>query len=108
MEDFKVRMLDEAQALWKNIMSLSDFIATNKKYKELSFKEKFAMRMQLLFMRNYYFWLCRRVGLHCTAEDITEYSNTSPILLVDEPVEEIVIEKKPKVRRKAKKNTKHE
>lgn len=108
MEDFKVRMLDEAQALWKKIMNLKDFIITNKAYKELSFKEKFAMVMQLFCMRSYYFWLVKRVHMCCTAEDITEYNNPTPVLLVDEPVEEVVVEKKPKVRRKAKKNTKHE
>ena len=108
MEDFKVRMMDEAQALWAKIMRLEDFIATSKEYKEFSFKQKFVMLMQLFCMRSYYHCLCKRVSMHCTIDDITEYSNPTPILLVDEPVAEVVTEKKPKVRRRAKKNTKHE
>ena len=108
MEDFKVRMMDEAQALWAKIMRLEDFITNSKEYKEFSFKQKFAMRMQLFCMRNYYFWLCNRVGMHCTVDDITEYSNPTTVLLVEEPVAEVTVEKKPKVKRKAKKNTKHE
>ena len=108
MENFKVRMMDESQALWDKIGRLEDFIATSDEYQEFTFKQKFAMKMQLFFMRNYYFWLSYRVGIHCTAEDITEYNNPTTILLVDEPVAEVVAEKKPKVRRRAKKNTKHE
>ena len=107
MEGFKVRLLDESQALWTKILSLEDFILYNDEYKKFTFKQKFAMRMQLFFMRNYYFWLCARVGMHCTADDITEYNNPAPVLLVDEPVE-LVVEKKPRSKRKSKKNTKHE
>lgn len=108
MEGFKVRLLDESQALWEKIMKLEDFLYTSDEYQKFTFKQKFAMRMQLFFMRRYYFWLCNRVTMHCTAEDIEEYSTPSPILLVDEPVAEVTVEKKPKTRRKAKKNTKHE
>ena len=108
MEDFKVRMMDEAHTLWNRIMSLEDFITTSDEYYKFTFKKKLAMRMQLFFMRRYYFWLCTRIHMHCTADDITEYSNPTPVLLVDEPVSEVIVEKKPKVRRKAKKSTKHE
>ena len=108
MEDFKVRMMDESQALWTKIMNLENFIKTRKEYNEFSNKQKFAMWMQLFCMRSYYFWLSKRVSMHCTAEDITEYSNPATVLLVDEPVAEVTAEKKPKVRRKAKKNTKYE
>ena len=109
MEDYKVRLLDEAQALWNKIMSLEDFIATRDEYQEFTCKQKFAMRMQLFFMRRYYFWLCNRISLHCTAEDMDEYAHPAPLTKVDEPIiEEVVVEKKPKVKRKAKKNTKHE
>lgn len=108
MEDFKVKMMDEAQALWKSITNLEDFIATNDKYRELTFRQKFAMRAQLFFMNRYYFWLCHRISLHCTADDITEYSNPTSSTSVEETIAEEVAEKKPKVRRKAKKNTKHE
>lgn len=108
MEGFKVRMMDESQALWNKIMSLEDFIATSDEYQEFTFKQKFVMLMQLFCMRSYYHCLCKRVSMHCTLDEITEYSNPVPVLLVDEPVAEVVAEKKPKVKRKARKNTKHE
>lgn len=108
MEDFKVRLMDEAQSLWNKIMSLEDFIATRDEYQEFTCKQKFAMRMQLFFMHRYYFWLCHRISMHCTAAEVEEYTNPTSTLLVDEPVSEVVVEKKPKVKRKAKKNTKHE
>lgn len=109
MEDFKVRMMDEAQALWNKIMSLEDFISTRDEYRAFTLKQKFAMRMQLFFMRRYYFWLCNRISWHCTTEDLEEYANPAPLTKVEEPVvAEVVTEKKPKVKRKAKKNTKHE
>lgn len=109
MEDYKVRLMDEAQMLYEKIMSLEDFITTRDEYQEFTCKQKFAMRMQLFFMRRYYFWLCNRISWHCTTEDIEEYANPAPIIKVEEPVAaEAPAEKKPKVKRKAKKNTKHE
>ena len=51
MEDFKVRLMDEAQSLWNKIMSLEDFIATRDEYQEFTCKQKVAMRVQLFFMR---------------------------------------------------------
>lgn len=108
MEDFKVRMMDEAQALWNKIMSLEDFISTRDEYRAFTFKQKFAMRMQLFFMRRYYFWLCNRISWHCTTEDIEEYTNPAPIMIEEPVTTEAVTEKKPKVKRKSKKNTKHE
>lgn len=109
MEDFKVRLLDEAQSLWYRITALEDFMAARDEYKELTFKHKFAMRMQLFFMRRYYFWLCNRINWHCTSEDIEEYTNPAPLTKAEEPIAtEVVTEKKPKVKRKSKKNTKHE
>ena len=109
MEDYKVRLLDESQALWGKIMSLEDFIATRDEYQEFTFKQKFAMRMQLFFMRKYYFWLCNRISWHCTTEDLEEYVNPAPIIKVEESVAaDTLAEKKPKVKRKAKKNIKHE
>lgn len=108
MEGFKVRLMDEAQALWNKIMSLEDFITTRDEYQEFSFKQKVAMRMQLFFMRRYYFWLCNRISMHCTTEEVEEYINPAPVIKAEEPVTEVVVEKKPKVKRKARKNTKHE
>lgn len=108
MEGFKVRLMDEAQMLWEKIVGLEDFIATRNEYQEFTFKQKFAMRMQLFFMRRYYFWICNRISMHCTLTDVEEYSTPTSTLLVDEPVAEIAVEKKPQIKRKAKKNTKHE
>ena len=46
--------------------------------------------------------------MHCTAVEVEEYTNPTSALLVDEPVSAVIVEKKPKVKRKARKNTKHE
>lgn len=108
MEDYKVRLMDEAQVLYEKIMSLEDFITTRDEYQEFTFKQKFAMRMQLFFMRRYYFWLCNRISWHCTTEDFEEYTTKVETPAVTEPVVEVTVEKKPKVKRKARKNTKHE
>ena len=108
MEDFKVRLMDEAQSLLNKIMRLEDFITTRTEYKEFTFKQKFAMRMQLFFMRRYYFWLCHRISMHCTAIEVDEYINPAPVGKPEESTTEVVAEKKPKVKRKARKNTKHE
>lgn len=108
MENFKIRLMDEAQSLWEKIGALEDFITTRDEYYDLTFKQKFAMRMQLFFMRRYYFWLCNRISMHCTLEDMEEYTQPAKVSIVDEPVTEVTTEKKPKVRRRAKRNTKNE
>lgn len=108
MEGFKVRLMDEVLMLWDKIVALEAFITTSDEYKEFTFKQKFAMRMQLFFMRRYYFWLCLRISMHCTAAEVEEYTNPAPVVKSEEPTTEVVVEKKPKVKRKAKKNTKHE
>lgn len=108
MEDFKVRLMDESQSLWEKIMRLEAFIATRNEYQKFTCKQKVAMRMQLFFMHRYYFWLCHRISMHCTAEEMEEYINPAPVVKAEKPTTEVVAEKKPKVKRKAKKNTKHE
>ena len=108
MEDFKVRLMDEAQMLWEKIMGLEDFISTRDEYRAFTFKQKFAMRMQLFFMRRYYFWLCDRISWHCTTEELEEYTTKVETPAVAEPVTEVTVDKKPKTKRKTKKTTKHE
>jgi hypothetical protein len=102
MEDFKVRMLDEAEALWAKIIDLEKFVTTSDVFTNLSWKVRMATRFQLFMMRRYYFWLSHRISLLCTPEDITEY--TTPVA-VEEPVIEIAAEA-PKKTNKPKKKTK--
>lgn len=103
MEDFKVRMLDEAEALWAKIIDLEKFVTTSDVFTNLSWKVRMATRFQLFMMRRYYFWLSHRISLLCTPEDITEY--TTPVATVEEPVAEIAAEA-PKKTNKPKKKTK--
>lgn len=103
MEDFKVRLLDEAQALFGKISDLETFISTNDKYKNLAFKHRFCMCMQLVFMRGYYFWLGNRISWHCTQEDLDAYTNKVDTPAAVEVVEDVK-EKKAKTKKKTKKN----
>lgn len=102
MEDFKVRMLDEAEALWAKIIDLEEFVTTSDVFTNLSWRVRITTRFQLFMMRRYYFWLSHRISLLCTPEDITEY--TTPVA-VEEPVVEIASET-PKKNNKPKKKTK--
>lgn len=102
MEDFKVRMLDEAEALWAKIINLEKFVTTSDVFTNLSWKVRMATRFQLFMMRRYYFWLSHRISLLCTSDDITEY--TTPVATVEEPVE--VIAEAPKKASKSKKKSK--
>lgn len=102
MEDFKVRMLDEAEALWAKIIDLEEFVTTSDVFTNLSWRVRMTTRFQLFMMRRYYFWLSHRISLLCTPEDITEY--TTPVA-VEEPVVEIAAET-PKKNNKPKKKTK--
>lgn len=102
MEDFKVRMLDEAEALWAKIIALEKFVTTSDVFTNLSWRVRMATRFQLFMMRRYYFWLSHRISLLCTPEDITEY--TTPVA-VEEPVVEIAAET-PKKNNNPKKKTK--
>ena len=108
MEDFKVRLLDEAQALWDKIMGLEDFISTRDEYHDMTLKQRFGLHMQLFFMRRYYFWLCNRISWHCSVDDIDEYTRKVETIVVEEKTVDVAGEKKPKTKRKTKKNTKHE
>lgn len=107
MEDFKVRMFEELKSLQEKIFALEKFVYTDEKFKNLAFKHRMSLRIQLFYMRKYSFWLSTRIGWYTTKEDLEEYYNPTCPLLVDEPIA-VDIEKKPKIKRKAKKNTKHE
>jgi hypothetical protein len=107
MENFKVRMLDEAGYISEKIGALEKFIEEDEKFTALSFKRRLAMRIQLFYMRRYYFWLATRIGWLCTTEDLVEYS--TPVVKQEdaEPIVEVV-DKKPKVKRRAKKDKNNE
>lgn len=102
MEDFKVRMLDEAEALWAKIIDLEKFVTTSDIFTNLSRRVRMTTRFQLFMMRRYYFWLNHRISLLCTPDDITEY--TTPVTTIEEPVE--IIAEAPKKANKSKKKSK--
>lgn len=87
MEDFKVRMIDEAAALNDKIMALEGFIYCNDEFFDLPWKRRVAMRLQLFYMRRYYFWLSKRINWLCSTSDIKEITNPEPVAPMAEPVE---------------------
>ena len=108
MEDFKSRIIDEATALMDKIVALESFIYRNEAFFDLPFKTRFALRVQLFYMRRYSFWLSKRISWCCTKEDIAETINPEPLAIVEEPVSEIPAEKKPKAKRRTKKKKTNE
>ena len=105
MEDFKVRMLDEANSLWAKINNLEKFLTTNE-FANLSWKVRISTRLQLFVMRRYYFWLSQRINLLCTPEDIAEYNN--PVVVATEAAVEVEAPKKVKSKKKSKKKVSNE
>ena len=102
MEDYKVRMIDEAAALNDKIMALEGFIYCNDEFFDLPWKRRVAMRLQLFYMRRYYFWLSKRINWLCSASDIKEITNPEPVAPVAEPVVEATETKAPKKTKKRK------
>ena len=112
MEDFKVRMLDEVCTLETKIHDLEKFITTADVFNNLSWKVRISTRLQLFFMRRYYFWLSQRIGLLCSQGDVEDYTNHTATPAEAEPVAElateIVAKKVNKSKKKAKKKASNE
>lgn len=108
MENYKVRLLDEASYVGEKITSLEKFVYTDEKFWDLSFKKRLAMRIQLFYMRRYHFWLATRIGWTCTKEDMEEYTTPFIKTVIEEPIVEAPVEKKPKTKRRAKKSKTNE
>ena len=112
MDDFKVNMLDEAKYLSEKIFKLEEFTETNKEFLELPFLKRVVMKIQLFYMRRYYFWLSQRINWICTKGDLAEYETLKDTFEDTEVKEEVVIEniadKNIKTKRRAKKSKTNE
>lgn len=105
MEGYKGRLYDEILSLEERIHNLENFVNDLVLFKTLSWKLRMATRLQLFFMRRYYFWLANRVNMILTKEDIEYYS--TPVNKTTEPVTEVK-ETKKKTKRKNKKTKANE
>lgn len=103
MEGYKGRLYDEILSLEERIHNLENFVNDTVLFKTLSWKLRIATRLQLFFMRRYYFWLANRVNMILTKEDFEYYS--TPVAQVDEPVTEVKETKKKKKRNNKKTKT---
>jgi hypothetical protein len=72
MEDYKYRLISESEDLDKKIASLEVFITTDE-FRKLKWKIRMHLRLQLFFMRRYFFWLAQRMMYTCTIDDYNEY-----------------------------------
>lgn len=111
MEDFKVRMLDEACSLETKINALETFVNTDDVFTALSWKVRVATRLQLFFMNRYYFWLVQRINLLCTQADFEDYAHRITTPAEVEPVVEVTAEpvkKTNKSKKRAKKKVSNE
>lgn len=75
MEDFKFRLLDEVTYLDEKMSSLEKFVDTPD-FKILKWKTRMHLRMQLFYMRRYYFWLAQRMAYSVSTDDMEEYART--------------------------------
>lgn len=73
MEDYKIRLLDEIHELQERINRLEVFILTAE-FKKLAWMLKISTKLQLFFMRRYYFWLGQRIDLIISTNEIAEYA----------------------------------
>lgn len=103
MEGYKGRLYDEALSLEERIHNLENFVNDSMLFKTLSWKLRMATRLQLFFMRRYYFWLANRVAMILTKEDIAYYS--TPVNEAIESVTEVKETKKKKKRNNKKTKT---
>lgn len=105
MEGYKGRLYDEIFSLEERIHNLENFVNDSVLFNTLSWKLRIATRLQLFFMRRYYFWLANRVSMILTKEDIEYYS--TPVDKVLEPTAEVK-EPKKKTKHKNKKTKSNE
>lgn len=73
MEDYKIRLLDEVTYLDEKMASLEKFVDTPE-FKALKWKTRCHLRIQLFYMRRYYFWLAHRMSYSINTDDMNEYS----------------------------------
>lgn len=102
MEDYKYRLISESEDLDKKIANLEVFTTTDE-FRKLKWKIRMHLRLQLFFMRRYFFWLAQRMMYTCTIADYNEYLRA--ILDTANDVESI---KKPKSKKKPKKKKSNE
>ena len=96
MEDYKFRLLDEVTYLDGKMASLENFI-TSDNFKQLKWRTRIHLRIQLFYMRRYYFWLVQRMSYTCSPQELEEYARMKHYH--PDPTPE-----KPKTKRTSKKN----
>lgn len=100
-----MRMFEEAGYIASRITALETYINTPE-FKTFSWRVRWCMRMQLFFMRRYYFWLAERMELTCSPTDFAEWGNG-----LKEPITEVAstsaeVKDKPKTKRSKSKKKK--
>ena len=105
MEGYKMRMFEEGRYIVSRISALEAYINTPD-FKALSWRVKWCMRMQLFFMRRYYFWLAERIELTCSLVDIAEWKNALKEPATDVAATSAEIKEKPKTKRSKSKKKK--
>lgn len=105
MEGYKMRMFEEAGSIASRITALETYINTPE-FKSLSWRVRWCMRMQLFFMRRYYFWLAERIELTCSLGDIAEWKNALKEPATDVAATSAEIKDKPKTKRSKSKKKK--
>lgn len=75
MEDYKIRLLDEVTYLDEKMASLEKFVYTPE-FKALKWKTRCHLRIQLFYMKRYYFWLAHRMSYSINTDDMEEYALT--------------------------------
>lgn len=100
-----MRMFEEAGYIASKITALETYINTPE-FKTFSWRVRWCMRMQLFFMRRYYFWLAERIDLTCSLDDIAEWKNALKEPAADVAATSAEIKEKPKTKRSKSKKKK--
>lgn len=100
-----MRMFEEAGYIASRITALETYINTPE-FKTFSWRVRWCMRMQLFFMRCYYFWLAERMDLTCSLTDFVEWENRIKESLADVTATSAEVKDKPKTKRSKSKKKK--
>lgn len=100
-----MRMFEEAGYIASKITALETYINTPE-FKTFSWRVRWCMRMQLFFMRCYYFWLAERMELTCSPTDFVEWGNGLKEPPTDVASTSAEVKDKPKTKRSKSKKKK--
>lgn len=105
MEGYKMRMFEEVRYIVSKISALEAYLNTPD-FKALSWRVRWCMRIQLFFMRRYYFWLAERMELTCSLDDFAEWKNGVKEPTTDVVATSVEVKDKPKTKRSKSKKKK--